>query len=136
MRFSDGTSPDFAEIELVEVCPNSGDLQLSVVAQVAGFAGRSRPWVERECWVRFVEELSGFSVTRSGAPVIASMSPGEFEARFRSFDDWGHTLVELQIEQLAYHPPRKLHLAVALQCEPDQVASAALEFAEYGKDSA
>jgi hypothetical protein len=50
--------------------------------------------------------------------------------------DWGHTLVELQIEQLAYHPPRKLHLAVALQCEADQVASAALEFAEYGKDSA
>jgi hypothetical protein len=67
---------DFVELETC-FTPGDADLALTVRASYDGFAGETRPYVERRAWFAFTQALTILEERRSGEATVESMSPGE-----------------------------------------------------------
>ncbi|MEQ9443418.1 MAG: hypothetical protein RIG62_30545 [Cyclobacteriaceae bacterium] len=62
-------------------------------------------WISEADLDSFIVKLHDLETTRRGDEKLNSMSPGEFQLRFRNLDERGHLAVELQLMKKSYPDP-------------------------------
>jgi hypothetical protein len=100
--------------------PTGYGVQVTVEANVEGFAGRNREvWFFRAEADRFMAELEQLDQLRRGSATIESMSPGEMRLTISIVDRTGHVNVTVELRRFTYVSGQSIELAMPRGFELD-----------------